>query len=95
MNLEERRTLATASDINLIRGQIEDAVALMIEELANINPEIKENPARIENAIKGIAEKISQEMVYYFGYDYGQPAYENKEEVEQVLIERLNKLAGL
>ena len=39
MNLEERRTLATASDINLIRGQIEDAVALMIEELANINPE--------------------------------------------------------
>ena len=92
--LEERQTLATASDVARIRDEIRDGASIIVDALADQNPSIKENPKRIESAIEMLVKAITSELTYVFGFEYGVPKYENKE-AEEVLAERILRAAGI
>ena len=92
--LEERQTLATASDVARIRDEIRDGASIIVDALADQNPRVKENPKRMQSAVESLVKVIASELTYVFGFEYSVPKYEGKEP-EEVLAERILRAAGI
>ena len=92
--LEDRRTLATASDVARIKDEITDGASIIVDVLADSNPQIKENPKRMKAAVELLVKAITSELTYVFGFEYLSPKFENKE-AEEVLAERILRAAGI
>ncbi|MBP05050.1 MAG: hypothetical protein CMA72_09750 [Euryarchaeota archaeon] len=98
MKLDEKLTVASASDIARFRPRIEEIAELLIDELADVHPEIREDASRIENTKRALTKKISLVLIGMFGSMYGRAPMDEETSLEKedsVLIERLNRLAGL